>query len=180
MTPILVTVTEYSIAKEEVDEETLIKYMPICTIYEDPITSTPNKIIITCNYPLEGRYLSLIKLSSTPSILSINEVTPLLHANPVAFASSVVNDLAGNKIYFPSKALDNWSKDDNVGFKSVQERYPWFSIDFGEPRLVQSVLFFVPLSFVASMQEVNKRKRSSIEIRVGYERIGESYKRFVR
>ena len=39
---------------------------------------TPNKVHISCDYPLEGQYVALIKDSEVPDSFSINEFEPIL------------------------------------------------------------------------------------------------------
>lgn len=65
---------------------------------------------------------------------------------PEAFASSYVND--GTKKYMPSYSIDGEIGDEEKSFKSINEPYPWISIDFGEPRMVDSVTLVVFPSYV--------------------------------
>lgn len=116
--------------------------------------TTPNRINVQCNYPLEGRFLTIISnKTEESSILTLNEIQPLLLGSPLAFASSFVH-YEGVK-YEPQNVLI----DSEGAFKSLDEEFPWIAIDFQEPRIVESV----NLTFNGLL--------SNVEIRVGYERI---------
>ena len=57
-------------------------------------------------------------------------------------ASSFVYDIDTSTKYEPKYALDGLIG--NTGFKTIQERYPWFAIDFEQPRIIESVNITVP------------------------------------
>ena len=47
---------------------------------------TPNKVNITCQYPLEGRYITIVKGDGGKlSTISLNEIVPLLHGKTSDF-----------------------------------------------------------------------------------------------
>ena len=39
---------------------------------------TPNRIDVICGYPLEGQFITLLKSGDEPTILTLNEVQPIL------------------------------------------------------------------------------------------------------
>ena len=57
-------------------------------------------------------------------------------------SSSFVYDIETSTKHEPKYVLDGMIG--NTGFKTVHERYPWFSIDFEHPRIIESVNITVP------------------------------------
>jgi hypothetical protein len=57
-------------------DESILAELDICATFPRP--TTPNKIDITCVFPLEGQYLTLIKDSADDTLITINEIVPVL------------------------------------------------------------------------------------------------------
>lgn len=131
----------------DVNEET-IESSKKCAILTK--VTTPNKAFVPCDYPVEGRYLTLVK-NETDSILTFNEVHPLLLGKPLAFASSYASD------FHPMNVL----QEESGVFKSVEERFPWIVVDFEEARTIEAVL----------LKTKDQKTLSNVQIRVGHEKI---------
>ena len=54
---------------------------------------TPNKVHILCDYPLEGRYVALIKDSEVLDSFSINEFEPILLGTSLYSPSDLTNKI---------------------------------------------------------------------------------------
>ena len=54
---------------------------------------TPNKVHISCDYPLEGRYVALIKDSEVLDSFSINEFEPILLGTSLYSPSGFINKI---------------------------------------------------------------------------------------
>ena len=74
LTPLIVTVSMESII-EGMSKE-LLDGVEKCKTLEN--IKTPNQVVVSCDYPLEGQYVGLIKDSKTPDSFSINEIWPIL------------------------------------------------------------------------------------------------------
>ena len=74
LTPLIVAVSSNSII-DGMNKE-LLDDMEKCITLEK--VKTPNKVTVLCDYPLEGRYVALIKDTEIPDSFSINELQPIL------------------------------------------------------------------------------------------------------
>ena len=54
---------------------------------------TPNKVHISCDYPLEGQYVALIKDSEVPDSFSINEFEPILLGTSLYSPNNLTNKI---------------------------------------------------------------------------------------
>ena len=81
LTPIIITVSSES----HIDgmNKELLEGMEKCATLEK--VKTPNRVNILCDYPLEGRYVGLIKDNESPDSFSINEFQPLLLGKYASF-----------------------------------------------------------------------------------------------
>ena len=59
---------------------------------------TPNKVHISCDYPLEGRYVALIKDSEVPDSFSINEFEPILLGTSLYSPNDLTNTMSVRQI----------------------------------------------------------------------------------
>ena len=84
LTPLIITVSSQSII-EDMTKESLDELEKCATLKK---VKTPNKVTISCDYPLEGRYVALIKDSETPDSFSINELQPILLGKVLYFSST--------------------------------------------------------------------------------------------
>ena len=140
--------------------ENNIDQLNICTTLEKP--TTPNKQVIDCLNFYEGQYLIVVKKTSK-GFISLNEVVPNVLGNsdlksginflkiefsisgkPFPMASSFVYEIETSTKYEPKYAFDGLIG--KTGFKTIHERYPWFAIDFEQPRIIESVNITVPES----------------------------------
>ena len=55
-------------------------------------------------------------------------------------------DIESSIKYEPKYGIDNKTGNGNETFKSIYERYPWFVIDFEDPRTVERVILSIPES----------------------------------
>ena len=62
--------------------------------------------------------------------------------------------------YEPKYGIDGETGNEKETFKTINERYPWFAIDFGQPRTVEKVILSVPTSIVSDVSPKNKKGNS--------------------
>ena len=72
--------------------------------------------------------------------MNLLQKNSLLSGKPFAISSSFMYDKESSIKYEPKYAIDGKTGNGKEIFKSIHEHYPWFAIDFEQPRNVEKIM----------------------------------------
>ena len=139
---------------DDLDPLALPSTIELCKVITKPPQRRAKVQRIACKAPgLLTRYILIHKKARKESYMTLNEIEVIGNGQARAYSSTFANN------YMPEFEV-NLAKD----FKSLRENMPWFAVDFASVRQVDSVLIRGLLG------------SKKVEIRVGFERVGDNYR----